>query len=227
MIYVTGDTHKDYDIRKLSEEFFPQQEFMTKSDYVIICGDFGLVWNGDSTEKHWLKWLQERKFTMLWVDGNHENFNLLNSYPVSEWNGGKVHFINDSVIHLMRGQVFIINGLKFFTFGGADSIDKHRRIENVSWWRDEMPSNAEYEEGLRNLEKNNWLVDYIITHDCSKRVFEQLMKGLWVKDLTSINKYFEILEEKLDYRQWYFGHYHDDRQVDTKHRLLYEQIIRI
>lgn len=227
MIFVTGDLHGNIDIKKLNSHNFPINNELTKNDYVIIAGDFGLIWNDSAEDKYWLDWLHRKNFTTLFVDGNHENHDKLDSMHVSEWNGGKVHFINNSVIHLMRGQVYSIDETKVFIFGGADSIDKGRRTEGRSWWKREMPSNQEYEEGLDNLEKHNWLVDYVISHDCSQSIFEKLMDGLWVKNLTPINKYFEVLEEKLDYKQWYFGHYHDDRQVDPKHRLLYQQIIKL
>ena len=225
MIYITGDCHRKMGMSKFNMKNFPLQKELTKDDYMIICGDFGFPWCNDEEDKYWLDWLHKKNYTTLFVEGNHDNHSILDSLPVSIWNGGKVHFINDSVIHLMRGQVYNINGTKIFTFGGADSIDKAYRIEGKSWWRREMPSNAEYEEGLDNLEKCGWKVDVIISHDCSQSVFEKLMAGLWVKSLTSINKYFEVLEEKLDYWQWYFGHYHDDRQIDPKHRLMYNDII--
>lgn len=99
---------------------------MTKEDYVIICGDFGGVWNKEvenKEEKHLLDWLEEKPFTTLFVDGNHENFDRLYSYPVELWHGGKVHKIRPSVIHLMRGQIYEIDGKSFFTFGGASSHD--------------------------------------------------------------------------------------------------------
>ena len=227
MIFVTGDTHGAMSMSKFNTTNFPIQKELTKDDYMIIAGDFGLVWNKDKEEEYWLNWLGKKNYVTLWVDGNHENHSMLDKMKVSEWNGGKVHFINDSVIHLMRGQVYNINGIKIFTFGGADSIDKGHRIEGKSWWRREMPSNTEYEEGLDNLEKCNFQVDVVISHDCSQRVFEKLMAGLWVKSLTSINKYFEVLEEKLDYKQWYFGHYHEDRWIDEKHRLIYNDIVML
>ena len=50
MIYITGDTHIPVDIQKLSTKRFPEQKEMTKSDYVIICGDFGGVWDGSNEE---------------------------------------------------------------------------------------------------------------------------------------------------------------------------------
>ena len=57
---------------------------MTKDDLVIICGDFGGIWNyrGETKYEHyWLKWLEEKTFITLLVSGNHENFNRLSEYP--------------------------------------------------------------------------------------------------------------------------------------------------
>ncbi|MGN0240295.1 MAG: metallophosphoesterase [Candidatus Weimeria sp.] len=124
MIYVTGDIHGN--TRRFFTKYFPKQKEMTKDDYIVICGDFGLVWDweGESVEEQFLlDELDKRNFTTLFVDGNHENFNRLNAYPVTEWHGGKVHMIRPTVIHLMRGQVFDICGKKCFTFGGARSHD--------------------------------------------------------------------------------------------------------
>ena len=100
MIFITGDTHGDW-ISRLRTESFPEQKEMTKDDYVIICGDFG-IWDNSKREKYNLDWLKDKPFTTLFVDGNHENYDILDELPVKEWNGGKVHFIRPSVIHLMR-----------------------------------------------------------------------------------------------------------------------------
>lgn len=98
---------------------FPEQKNMTKSDYVIICGDFGGVWDGSRKERQTLDWLESLPFTVLFVSGNHENFDLLKVLPTEEWHGGKVQFIRPHVIHLLRGQVFEIEGYTFFTMGGG------------------------------------------------------------------------------------------------------------
>lgn len=121
MIYITGDTHADFS--RLEEDNFPIQSDMTKNDYVIICGDFGGVWNNvveSIYEKHWLDWLNNKNFTTLFVD---ENFSRLYNYPVQEWHGGKVQRMRQSVLHLMRGEFFNIDNKSFFTFGGAKSHD--------------------------------------------------------------------------------------------------------
>ena len=125
MIYITGDTH-GHVIDRLSSLSFPEQNHMQGDDnYVIIAGDFGGIWERTMSgrEEYLLKWLDKRPFTTLFVDGNHENFDRLYSYPVEEWNGGKVHRIRPTVIHLMRGQVFTLEGKKIFAFGGARSHD--------------------------------------------------------------------------------------------------------
>ena len=90
-----------------------------------------------------LKPFSDLPVTVLFVDGNHENFDLLNAYPVEMWKGGKVHNIKPDIIHLMRGQVFEIEGKTIFTFGGAASIDRDWRIEGESWRAQELPT---YEE---------------------------------------------------------------------------------
>ena len=113
MIYITGDCHSDFS--RFSTDKFPIQEEMPKDDYIIICGDFGGIWNyqvESEYEKYWLDWLNNKNFTTLFVDGNHENFDRLYQYPVEEWHEGKVHKIRDSVLHLMRGEIFNIDNKK-------------------------------------------------------------------------------------------------------------------
>ena len=85
-IFITGDTHGEFS--RLHPAAFPEQSNLTKEDYIIICGDFGGVWDGSDTEQQWLDWLAARPFTTLFVSGNHENFDLLRSYPISQWHGG-------------------------------------------------------------------------------------------------------------------------------------------
>lgn len=86
MIYITGDTHGNWMCR-LRMSSFPEQEGMTKKDYIIICGDFG-IWDNSKREKFNLDWLDSRPFTTLFVSGNHENYDILDSLPVDEWHGG-------------------------------------------------------------------------------------------------------------------------------------------
>jgi predicted phosphodiesterase len=229
-IFITGDIHGDIDIHKLNSESFIEGKELTKDDYVIIAGDFGLVWSGPKKDEWWLKWLDEKPWTTLFIDGNHENFDLLDAYPVEEWNGGKVHKIKPSIIHLMRGQVFNLNGKKFFTFGGASSIDKERRIEGQSWWAREIPSYAEYEEGLATLDKHDWKVDYVLTHTCPVSTLRWMSNkyGFDLKPIDQVNQYLEIVQHSfLEYKAWFFGHFHENINLPDKQIMLYDQFIEL
>ncbi|EJE7236652.1 metallophosphoesterase [Clostridium botulinum] len=229
MIFVTGDTHFPNDIEKLNELNFPEYSNLTKDDYVIIAGDFGGVWENSEKELCYREWLQNKPWTTLFIDGNHENFDLLNSYKVEQWHEGKAHKINDSIYHLMRGQVFNINNLKFWTMGGATSTDKENRREHITWWQEEIPNQIEMREGLDNLRKHNNEVDYILTHTCSSSILQDITRiyGFQPKPEENLNKYLKIIEEKVDFKRWYFGHFHEDIEIDSKHTLLFEKIIRI
>ena len=108
-IYITGDTHGGF--QRFGSKYFPQQKNMGREDYMIVAGDFGGLWDGSPKDQYWLDWLEEKPFTTLFVDGNHENFDLLNTLPERQWNGGRVHVVREHVLHLMRGQVFTFGGL--------------------------------------------------------------------------------------------------------------------
>ncbi len=246
MIYITGDCHGDY--RRFSTENFPEQKKMTREDFVIVCGDFG-YWDRSKEQEWQRKWLSEKPFTLLWVDGNHENYDMLAELPVEEWHGGKVQYIKENVIHLMRGQVYELNGRKFFTMGGASSHDiqdgilepddpdfeekfqqlEQRgalfRVNHRSWWAEELPSEAEYLEARANLERVHWNVDYIISHCCPSSIQDVFSGGMFKKD--ALTEFFDEVRQKCTFRYWFFGHYHSNMVIEKKYAMLYEQIIRL
>ncbi len=251
MIYVTGDTHGGW-MNRLKADSFPEQKEMTKDDYVIICGDFG-IWDNSKREKYNLDWLEDKSFTTLFVSGNHENYDILDSLPVEDWHGGKVNFIRPSVIHLMRGQVFNIEDKTFFTFGGASSHDisagilepddpdfkekKKRldkdpfalyRINHVSWWERELPSEEEMQEGLDNLQKQNNKVDYIITHIPCTSLLKQMDCGSGLYQSDILTDYLQKIRQNIEYKHWLFGHMHMNQTYHwERSTCLYEQIVRI
>ena len=227
MIFITGDVHCDYDVHKLNTHNWPKQKELTKNDYLIVCGDMGIVWSYPdgkryNEDKYWQKWFSGRNFVTLFVDGNHENHEMLNNYEVEYWNGGKVHKIADDVYHLMRGQVYNIEGIKVFTMGGASSHDMHLRKEGRDWWKEELPSDAEYEEAISNLEKCNYAVDLIITHCAPDEV--QRIIGYWMETDKLTNFLEVVVRQGVDFDKWYFGHYHVDRNLG-KYRAIYDDIV--
>lgn len=226
MIYVTGDTHRrDY----LSLEVFcDNHPELTKNDCIIIAGDFGGVWAKETLEND-LKPFSDLPATVLFVDGNHENFNLINAYPVEIWNGGKVHKIKPDIIHLMRGQVFEIDGKTIFTFGGATSIDRAYRREGIEWWPQELPTFGELDEGLANLKKYGNKVDYIITHSCGQRalMYPQIRIAAGVKTMCPESHLLSNFEDLVQFKHWYFGHFHIDAQLSDKFTALLHNVVQI
>ena len=245
MFIITGDVHCPIDIVKLNNAMLPNTTY-TKDDYLIITGDAGFVWNGSNEEKYWQNWIKEKSFTTLFVDGNHENFDILNSLPVEIWNGGKVHKVNDSLIHLMRGQVFTIHGKKFFTMGGAPShdiqdgvldpkakgfrqkkreLDKRNafyRILHHDWWPEEMPSQEEYDEGIQNLAAHNNKVDYILTHEAPFSLVGRITRTIRTIPISNpLSLYLDRIQSTVKYQHWYFGHYHNNWRLDEHHTLLF------
>ena len=150
----------EYGRNRLSFHSWPLGRELTRDDVVIVAGDFGYVWDGGNTDTYWLKWLENRPWTTCFVDGNHENHGLLAAVPEREWCGGRVHEVRPHVLHLMRGQVFDIDGISVFTMGGASSHDRAWRTEGKSWWPEELPSDAEREEARANLDSRGWNVDH-------------------------------------------------------------------
>jgi len=218
MIYITGDTHGEYnDFIYRIRGFQPK-----KSDTVIICGDFGFVWN-DPRHCFLLTKLTALPFNIAFVDGNHEDFNLLNSYPVEEWNGGRVHRIAENIFHLMRGQLFTIENKTFFTMGGAYSIDKALRTEDRNWWAEELPNSEDYRIANETLEKCSYKVDYVITHTVPQSAIHYigLVPNSHDAELTG---YFEWLYEKLDFRKWFAGHFHKNCLVRDNIQILFDEV---
>lgn len=224
MIWLCGDTHGPIDLDKV-EDFFSDTclfQEVTKEDYLIILGDAGICWDGGNGDESVQERLHNLPCTVLWLDGNHENFVLIDEYPITEdWNGGAVQFITEDIIHLMRGQVYTIEGKKFFVFGGGNSIDKAWRFRGVSWWPEEMPSEREYEEGIRNLERVDYKVDYILTHTCPGHIASKLVNRVYPGE-EEIQKYFDDISQNTEFDMWYFGHWHIDQTEDCYRSLMYD-----
>lgn len=254
-VFVTGDCHGDF-ARFTKRQRSKSSLEIGENDYVIVCGDFGLIWCKDKEFEYNLDWLSKLPFTLLWVQGNHENYDMIAEYPVEMWNGGKTrHIIRDKIVLLERGQIFNIAGCTFFTFGGASShdvqggiLDKEDpyydvlrleaikaglpyRIIGKTWWKQELPTEEEMQEGLNNLKKVNYKVDYVITHCASNYVQYRVSLLPMSRDkkfeADALTDYFDKLESRLNYKRWFCGHYHINTCIDDKHMILYEQIVSI
>ncbi len=254
MVYLTGDTHADF--RRFGTKQFPEQKEMTKDDTVIILGDFGGVWMQKETpeEKYKLDWLNDKPFTLCFVDGNHENYDRLygGEFPVVPFHGGKAQKIRESVFHLLRGEIYDIDGKDFFVMGGASSHDisdgildqdefddpddfeevyrkwwfgnKMFRVNHISWWKQEIPSKEEMAFARGNLEKHDYAVDYVLSHCLPQNVAAAL--GFAQPD--PLTEFFDaLLDEGLGFSHWHCGHYHTTTDLFGKYHVHYYDIERI
>ena len=104
LIFITGDTHRQDILHRFNIENFPIQKEMTKNDYVIILGDFG-IWDNSKEENYILDWLDNKNFTTLFIDGNHENFSLLNKVEQTTKYGNLVGKISDNILSKLSNSV--------------------------------------------------------------------------------------------------------------------------
>lgn len=255
-IYITGDCHGDF--FKFSSANFPQGKELNKNDYVIICGDVGIVWDKELSEKekYWINWLENKPWTTLFVLGNHENYDRWDKMPVEEWHGGKIQRLSPSVIHLMRGQVFEINGKTFATMGGAPSHDiqdgvfdpadyetkedmradiarlvKRKggwqyalyRVKGVDWWERETPSTSEWLEWHNNLARYDGKIDYILTHEAPASA----VPFVGIYPPTEMSEMLEEFRIAVEYKHWFFAHYHIDKYINDKETCLYDKLVRV
>lgn len=229
-VYVTGDVHgrAEYGASRFAFKSWPPGRTLTRDDAVIVAGDFGFVWDGSNAERYWLDWFESKPWTTCFVDGNHENHHALAELSVREWNGGLVHEARPHVLHLMRGEVFDIDGLTVLAMGGATSNDRQYRKEGRSWWPEEMPSEEETEHCRASLDRVGWKVDHVVTHEAPAALAEGLCRerGREYRG-DPLQTFLGELDGRLDYCAWFFGHYHDDEWRDDRHRLIYRDIVPI
>ena len=188
-------------------------DFITKS-----CGetDFLLRYSeewADTTIESEQSFLAEsnksdtKAMLFCFVDGTHENFEALNDFPIVLFAGGKAHRVRRNVFHLMRGQVFQIEGKKIFTLGGGESPESAlKEDEELDTVRYEIPDRNEMLEAVRNLEQVNYTVDYIATHEppAGIRAF-LLMSEDEIPAVSALGAFLDELKTTATYEKWFFG----------------------
>ena len=218
MIYVTGDTHGD--LRRFRSRGANK---LKSGDILLICGDFGFLWDDSAAEKRTLRWIGKRKYLTLFLDGKHENYDLLKQYPETELFGGTAQQISGNLYHLKRGEIYEIEGKKIFTFGGGESTEKQFRMDEQCWWEDELPTHEEMVHAVDRLEAEDYKVDYIITHEAPPTA-RGLQHGL--RDSTNfLDSFFDEITHNVTFQRWFFGSVHQNKMISQKLYALFDEII--
>ena len=159
MIYLISDLHGGCDFRALER----YEKIRTEGDLLIILGDVGVKFNKDSEENaRFDQYFLSRKYPILMIDGNHENFDYLYSCPSEKVFCGKAHRLTDSIVHLCRGEIFTVEGKTFLVMGGCKSTQKWK--DSGLWWEAEEPTPDEIANARENLAAYGNKVDYVLTH---------------------------------------------------------------
>lgn len=217
MLYITGDCHGELSKFKTSSA-----RKLKKDDTLIVCGDFGFVWDGSKAETDNLNWLSKRKYNIAFVEGAHENFEMLAKYPVVDYMGGKARQITNNIYQLIRGDIFEIEGKKIFAFGGGD--DEEREVTDIheSPLFQRLPTEAECEKARANLEKAGHEVDYIISYDSgfAVRRFLEMESNCF----NNLHAFLHEVSQNNKYGKWYFGCFHLDKRIPPAYYCVYKNI---
>lgn len=211
MIYLISDLHGGKDMGELMQYLSDCRA----GDLLIVLGDVGLHFLKTPETDAFSRWFTELDADIAFIDGNHENFDYIESLPVEAWHGGLVHRAGKRVVHLMRGQIYTIEGRTFFTMGGCESTVKWQT--RGPWYPRENPSREEIRQARENLRAHGNKVDYVLTH---KYRYEK------AKEM-SLEELIYYIDDNVDFTHWYSGHWHYHKEIDDKHTVIYGQITRI
>ena len=220
MIYLTGDIHGN----PLYIENFCRRIQPSEDDVIILLGDVGANYYGDKKDRAVKYKLNKYGPKLLCIHGNHEMRPCnIEGYELKELNGGKVWVQNDypNLLFAKDGEIFDLDGLKCIVIGGAYSVDKYyRQLRGYSWFEDEQPSEeikAYVEDQLRNNK-----IDVVLSHTCPFKYepVEMFMSGVDQSKVDdSTEHWLDSIEERIDYKAWYCGHWHTDKRIDRMHFL--------
>lgn len=261
MLFVSGDTHGVEDVivgpwglitggvKRFSTKNFPQQKGLGREDFLALAGDFGLPFSDPPTaeERHYLRWMEERPFSTVFVPGNHENYTYLSRLPWVPFHGGWARELSPHVHMLESGWVYELGGYRVFAFGGASSHDYqelleahdpmlkekekrlrrnhvHYRVRGLTWWPEETPDQEAYQRARRELDGAGWSVDIVLTHAAPTSIQRRMAPGYPSDALTD---FLEEVYQKAAFQKWYCGHYHVPQTIGENFEILYWNIEQV
>lgn len=228
MVEVTGDKHGIF----YGIIHYCEFKGRTKSDIIIILGDAGINYYGEK-DKELKEKIKNANITLFCVHGNHEQRpQTIKTYKEKNMFDGIIYYEEEypNILFAKDGQIYNIDGYKVLVVGGAYSIDKFFRIKNNEpWFKDEQPSKELKKEILNKIKTEKPKIDIILSHTCPYKYIpvETLMPGLNQNLIDqSTERFLDIIEEEIDYKKWYCGHFHIDKDID-KIEFMYNKVKKI
>jgi DNA repair exonuclease SbcCD nuclease subunit len=193
---------------------------LKKGDFLIVAGDFGFLWDKTPKEDRILKKIGRKRFYTLFIEGCHDNYDLIESYPKEEFCGGLARNISGRLYHLERGGIFNLGGVRIFAFGGGVTADINERAAQNRWWVEEAATEEETARAREVLEDHDWKFDAAVTHEAPATIKEFM--GYEINLLTHMHRFFDEVKDKAAFTKWYFGKLHRRKVIPPKFIALFD-----
>lgn len=223
MVYFTGDIHGS----PFKLQVFCRYMELTEKDTIVILGDVGANCYGGKRDKQFKEQIAKLAPTIFCIHGNHEQRPAnIPSYKAKEWNDGPVWYEEEypNLLFARDGNIYVIDGIRYLVIGGAFSVDKNYRLSRgYGWWADEQPS-EEIKARVGRRVANSGL-DVILSHTCPFKYEprEAFLPGIDQSEVdSSTEEWLDTIEESVDYKAWFCGHWHIDKRIDKMH-FLYDE----
>lgn len=214
MIYLTGDFHGDK--KRFSAKAIRR---LKKGDTLIICGDFGFIWDGSKREKHLLTRIGRLRYNVLFVEGAHDNLSLLGQYPTEQWHGGLTHTISGNLRHLIRGERFMLENSSILALGGGYPSDDLPEWEAAPGT---LPSTGEIVDICGRMKEYDWEADIVVSHRAPTNIDACITHRM--SDVSLLTALLDTVQQKVKFRTWCFGSYHLNKPVPPFYHSLYDEL---
>lgn len=217
MVYITGDKHADF-----SEVFdFCYDKKTSLDDVLIVLGDAGINYYANYKDYYLKNSLLQYPITFFCIHGNHEERpENIKTYKTKKFHEGIVYYEKDypNILFAKDGEIYNFNNKNVLVIGGAYSVDKYIRLaRGYNWYESEQPSDEVKNKVKDVLSKRDNKIDVILSHTCPYKYLprEMFLDGIDQSKVDNSTEYFlDEIENNTDYKLWYCGHYHTDKEID-------------
>ena len=241
--FITGDKHRNFQNIKN----FCRDMNTRRKDVIIILGDSGFNYYEDERDNKLKREISNLNITLFCIHGNKEKRpQNIATYGIRSFCGGKVYYEPKypNIYFAIDGEIYNFEGKKYMVVGGAHSVDKMRCLEqHKPFWEDEMPDETTKAKVEQKLSAEGNKIYGMMTHTCpieylptemfvstrqnadiKRKPKKSKSKNFFKPDIDrSTEEWLSKLEKQLDYKVWYCGHYHIDKEID-KINMMYSGI---
>ncbi len=197
---------------------------------MIILGDAGFNYYGDFRDKHSKYRVSRLPITVFCIHGNHEMRPTdVPGYLTKRFCGGTVWYEEKypNILFAKDGEIYQFGPFRCIVIGGAYSVDKSYRLEHGwNWFPNEQPDDKIKEYVEKQLSHADNKVDIVMSHTCPNK-YEPVEVFLGCIDQSQVDKtteeWLDRIEERIEYKRWYCGHYHTDKSID-RIRFMFQDI---